>query len=357
MAEHPLGGRGDRAGGRGERCGGGHAGAGGEQPAARQGRRGRRQRVGGGLGRGLHARCHASSTPEPTPGDGGTPDRDRRCCQSLVGDVTARSPWRQTRGSTYPSAQARRGRPRGRLAFSTAQVVGTTSAGPSAAQAAAGRCGDPAERPWCDTSLSPDRRAGLRADAADARGEDLAARRRRPPRRGRRGGPAHRHQQGHRATRHPDDVLQRRTGRAAPGTGHRRCRRRCRSPRRSRRAPPVPTPRVIADEVRLKGNDAVYAPGVNIMRTPLNGRTFEYYGEDPFLAARLARRLDPRGPGPRRDGQRQALRRSTTRRASGGSVDGAPIGGAGPGVAARRSTPRSTSGRCARSTCRPSSRR
>src|SRR5205809_756150 len=26
---------------------------------------------------------------------------------------------------------------------------------------AAGRCGDPAQRPWCDTSLSPDARAGL----------------------------------------------------------------------------------------------------------------------------------------------------------------------------------------------------
>jgi beta-glucosidase len=44
---------------------------------------------------------------------------------------------------------------------------------------------------------------------------------------------------------------------------------------------------VVAAEARAKGNDVVYAPTVNIMRTPLNGRTFEGYGEDPFLASRL----------------------------------------------------------------------
>ena len=29
-------------------------------------------------------------------------------------------------------------------------------------------------------------------------------------------------------------------------------------------------------------------PGVNIYRSPLNGRNFEYFGEDPFLASRTA---------------------------------------------------------------------
>ncbi len=43
----------------------------------------------------------------------------------------------------------------------------------------------------------------------------------------------------------------------------------------------------IADEAKHKGNDVVYAPTVNIMRTPLGGRTFEGYGEDPFLVGRL----------------------------------------------------------------------
>ena len=44
----------------------------------------------------------------------------------------------------------------------------------------------------------------------------------------------------------------------------------------------------IADEVRKKGNDVVHAPTVDIMRTPLAGRTFEGYGEDPWLSSRLA---------------------------------------------------------------------
>jgi beta-glucosidase len=42
----------------------------------------------------------------------------------------------------------------------------------------------------------------------------------------------------------------------------------------------------IATEAKLKGNDVVYAPTVNILRTPLWGRAFETYGEDPFLTTR-----------------------------------------------------------------------
>src|SRR6267142_2810586 len=30
------------------------------------------------------------------------------------------------------------------------------------------------------------------------------------------------------------------------------------------------------------------SPGVNINRAPMNGRNFEYFGEDPFLASRIA---------------------------------------------------------------------
>ncbi len=44
---------------------------------------------------------------------------------------------------------------------------------------------------------------------------------------------------------------------------------------------------VVGNEVKLKGNDVVHAPTVNIMRTPLGGRTFEGYGEDPWLTARI----------------------------------------------------------------------
>ena len=43
----------------------------------------------------------------------------------------------------------------------------------------------------------------------------------------------------------------------------------------------------IADEVRKKGNDVVHAPTVDIMRTPYAGRTFEGFGEDPWLSSRL----------------------------------------------------------------------
>jgi beta-glucosidase len=44
---------------------------------------------------------------------------------------------------------------------------------------------------------------------------------------------------------------------------------------------------VVAAEAKAKGNDVVFGPTVNILRTPLNGRTFEAYGEDPFLDSRM----------------------------------------------------------------------
>lgn len=41
-------------------------------------------------------------------------------------------------------------------------------------------------------------------------------------------------------------------------------------------------------DARSKGVHFLLAPGVNIYRAPMNGRNFEYFGEDPFLAARIA---------------------------------------------------------------------
>jgi beta-glucosidase len=41
-------------------------------------------------------------------------------------------------------------------------------------------------------------------------------------------------------------------------------------------------------EARAKGNDMLLGPTVNIMRTPLGGRTFEAFGEDPWLVTRMA---------------------------------------------------------------------
>lgn len=44
----------------------------------------------------------------------------------------------------------------------------------------------------------------------------------------------------------------------------------------------------IGEEARYRKKDVLLGPGVNIYRTPLNGRNFEYMGEDPYLASVLA---------------------------------------------------------------------
>lgn len=43
----------------------------------------------------------------------------------------------------------------------------------------------------------------------------------------------------------------------------------------------------IGEEARYREKDVLLGPGVNIYRTPLNGRNFEYMGEDPCLASKM----------------------------------------------------------------------
>lgn len=43
----------------------------------------------------------------------------------------------------------------------------------------------------------------------------------------------------------------------------------------------------IGEEARYRKKDVLLGPGINIYRTPLNGRNFEYMSEDPYLASQM----------------------------------------------------------------------
>lgn len=45
--------------------------------------------------------------------------------------------------------------------------------------------------------------------------------------------------------------------------------------------------KVIGEEARYRNKNVLLGPGVNIYRTPLNGRNFEYMGEDPLLSSKM----------------------------------------------------------------------
>ncbi|MCW3015034.1 MAG: glycosyl hydrolase, partial [Solirubrobacterales bacterium] len=153
---------------------------------------------------------------------------------------------------------------------------------PPAAQAA-GRCG---QHPWCDMTLTPQARAALllAAMTTDEKvallgGDEFT---------GAAGG-AH----SHTGTQHGIPRLDVPTVLYSDGPV---------GPRQGRSTGlPVPLAlaatfdpalaaahgAVAAGEARDKGNDVIFGPAVNIARTPLSGRTFENYGEDPFLQTRM----------------------------------------------------------------------
>jgi beta-glucosidase len=45
---------------------------------------------------------------------------------------------------------------------------------------------------------------------------------------------------------------------------------------------------VLGSEAKKRGKDIILGPGINIIRTPLNGRNFEYMTEDPYLNSVMA---------------------------------------------------------------------
>ena len=114
---------------------------------------------------------------------------------------------------------------------------------------------------------------------------------------------------------------------------------------------------VVGDEVKKKGNDVVYAPAVNMLRTPLNGRTFEYFGEDPFLAGQIAVGWTK---GVQSAGVIANVKHFAVNNQEGQALRAArasPLGAGGRRQPPDSSTRSSTSARCARSTSRSSRRR
>src|SRR3954470_17405911 len=149
-----------------------------------------------------------------------------------------------------------------------------------AASASASPCSQRAGRPWCDASQSPDKRAGalLKALTQDEKLTLLAG----ANGDGHTGATAAIERVGLPKSYNTDGPVGVRQGSATA----------------------MPTPMAeaatfdpemarlhgttVGNEARAKGNDGVLAPTVNIARVPLNGRTFEAFGEDPWLVTRMA---------------------------------------------------------------------
>ena len=159
-----------------------------------------------------------------------------------------------------------------------ALAVLALSAAAGVAQAAPAPCTQPSNRAWCDKALTPDKRAALlvRAMTQDEKITLLA------------GAPAGVHT-GATAAIPRLGVPQSYMTDGPVGV-------------RQGAATAMPAPIALAatfdpelaalygatigQEARAKGNLGLLAPTVNMMRTPMAGRVFEGFGEDPFLVAR-----------------------------------------------------------------------
>lgn len=157
------------------------------------------------------------------------------------------------------------------------------------ARAADGRCGDPAQRPWCDPSLTPDRRTALLLpEMTDD--EKIALLASDDPFGGPPGGFfdwAHADAD-HGIERLGIPPVYMSDGPAGVRQG---------------RATALPAPIALAAgfdreaakpnggtvawEAEHRGNDLIFGPTVDVLRTPRHGRAFEGFGEDPYLSASL----------------------------------------------------------------------
>lgn len=149
---------------------------------------------------------------------------------------------------------------------------------PAGATAAESPCAHPANRPWCDSSQTAGKRAAL-LTAALTQDEKISLIAGGPPN-GHTGATAAVPRVGLPSSYMTDGPVGVRQGNAT--------------------AMPAPIAlaatfdpalaelygATVGQEAKAKGNTGLLAPTVNMMRTPLGGRTFEGFGEDPFLVAR-----------------------------------------------------------------------
>ena len=171
-----------------------------------------------------------------------------------------------------------------RRACAAAAVLALSVPGVAAAE---GQCGSPLARPWCNTCLSPDQRAQLLLNAMnDLERVDFLGGTNLTGVLG--GATAHTGTQngipslGIPTVNYTDGPLGPRQG-SVIGMPSPEADAATWSP-----ADNYAYGEVVGQEARDKGNDVVYGPTVNLVRTPLWGRTYEAFGEDPFLTSETA---------------------------------------------------------------------